>query len=119
MTPEERIDQLEQEKSVLQEQLAQRDALIAQLLQRVHLLEERQAKDSHNSYLPPTSDRFVRQPKSLRQKSGKKPGGQAGHHGESLRFSAMPDEVIVQRVERCQHCQAGLDGVAASIGERR
>jgi hypothetical protein len=119
MTPEERIEQLEQEKSVLQEQLAQRDALITQLLQRVQLLEEQQAKDSHNSHLPPSSYRFVRQPKSLRKKSGKKSGGQTGHAGQSLRFSATPDEVIVQAVERCQYCQTDLGLMAASRGERR
>src|SRR3954454_24204713 len=49
------------------------------LQERVKLLERQQAKDSHNSNLPPSSDRFVRVPKSLRQKSGKKPGGQQGH----------------------------------------
>jgi transposase len=119
MTPEERIKQLEQEKSVLQEQLAQRDALIAQLLQRMHTLEERQAKDSHNSHLPPSSDRFMRQPKSLRKKSGKPSGGQAGHRGQSLEFSATPDEVIVQAVERCQQCQADLHTVKPEAIERR
>lgn len=119
MTPEERIQQLEQEKSALQEQLAQRDALIAQLLQRVQTLEERQAKDSHNSHLPPSSDRFVRQPKSLRKKSGKPSGGQAGHPGQSLQFSATPDEVIVQVVERCQQCQADLHTVKPEAIERR
>ncbi len=119
MTAEERIVQLEQEKSVLQEQLAQRDELIAQLLQRVQTLEERWGKDSHNSHLPPSSDRFVRQPRSLRKKSGKKPGGQPGHPGQSLEFSATPDEVIIEAVERCQYCQADLQGVKASTTERR
>lgn len=119
MTPEERIQQLEQEKSVLQEQLAQRDALIAQLLQRVQTLEERQAKDSHNSHLPPSSDRFVRQPRSLRKKSEKPSGGQAGHPGQSLRFSSAPDEVIVQAVERCQQCQGDLHAVKPEAIERR
>src|SRR5437016_14521638 len=113
MTPEERIEQLEQEKSALQEQLAQRDALIAQLLQRVQTLEERQAKDSHNSHLPPTSDRFVRKPKSLRPKSEKKSGGQPGHQGSSLQFSSTPDEFIEQRVEDCEVCQLDLRAVAA------
>jgi Family of unknown function (DUF6444) len=49
--------------------------------ERVKTLEGQQAKDSHNSHLPPSSDRFVRPPKSLRQKSGKKPSGQKGHRG--------------------------------------
>ena len=46
------------------------------LRRQVSTLQQRQAKDSHNSSLPPSSDRFVRAPKSLRQPSCKKPGGQ-------------------------------------------
>ncbi len=119
MTPEERIEQLAQEKSVLQEQLVQRDELIARLLERVQVLEERLGKDSHNSHLPPSSDRFVRQPKSLRKKSGKKPGGQPGHRGETLELSSSPDEVIVHAVDRCQHCQQDLQAVRTCAMERR
>ena len=119
MSAEERIAQLEQEKSVLQEQLTQRDELITQLLQRVQTLEEREAKDSHNSHLPPSSDRFVRQPKSLRKKSGKKAGGQEGHRGTTLSFSPTPDVVIVHAVERCDICQQDLTQVAPATVERR
>jgi transposase len=126
MTDEEELIHLREENRVQreqigahQEQLAQQNELIAQLLLRVQALEERLAKNSHNSSLPPSSDRFVRQPKSLRKKSGKKPGGQAGHPGQSLRFSPTPDEVIVQAVEHCQHCQADLHLVVATVGERR
>lgn len=119
MTQEEELIQLREEKKVLQEQLAQRDALIEQLLQRVQALEERLNKDSHNSHQPPSSDRFVRQPKSLRKKSGKQPGGQRGHDGKTLSFSSAPDVVIVHAVECCQHCQRDLGQVEASLVERR
>jgi len=34
----------------------------------------------------------------LRKKRGKKPDGQADHPGQSLRFSARPDEVIAYAV---------------------
>src|SRR5215470_19238458 len=43
------------------------------LQERVKMLQRQQAKDSHNSSLPPSSDRFVRPPKSLRKRSGKSP----------------------------------------------
>src|SRR5437588_1428750 len=119
MTAEERLRELEQENSMLREQLAQRDALIAHLQQRVQALEERLSKDSHNSHLPPSSDRFVRQPKSLRKSSGKNPGGQAGHRGQTLEFSSAPDAVIVHAVEHCQHCQQDLTPVEAEVVERR
>jgi Family of unknown function (DUF6444) len=59
-----------------QERVNVLEGLIDSLQERIKTLEGQQAKDSHNSSLPPSSDRFVRAPKSLRQKSGKKPGGQ-------------------------------------------
>ncbi len=119
MTPEEELLQLRQENNDLHERLAQRDALIAQLQQRVQVLEERLAKDSHNSHLPPSSDRFVRQPKSLRKKSGKKAGGQEGHQGATLLWQACPDEVIVHPVTCCDHCQHDLQAVKPLQIERR
>ncbi len=122
MSPEERLEQVEQENKELREQLIQRDGLIEQVLQRVQSLEERLAKDSHNSSLPPSSDRFARQKKvrSLRQPSGKKAGGQEGHPGTTLEISETPDEVIVlPPITQCQHCQADLAGVDVSTWERR
>lgn len=115
------IQKFAAEKQTLHEQLAQRDELIATLVVRVQVLEERLVKDSHNSHLPPSSDRFNRQPKpkSLRTKSGKKTGGQQGHRGQSLPLSATPDEVIVQTVEQCQHCGEDLHEQGASQVERR
>jgi transposase len=103
----------------LREQLTQRDELIEQLQQRIQLLEERLSKNSHNSHLPPSSDRFVRQPKSLRKKSGKKPGGQEGHPGKTLMWSASPDEVVVHAVTCCEHCQSDLQAVLPLQIERR
>jgi chromosome segregation ATPase len=67
-----------------QERVKELEGVITSLQERIKTLEGRQAKDSHNSSLPPSSDRFVRPPKSLRQKSGKKPGGQKGHRGHHL-----------------------------------
>jgi transposase len=48
---------------------------IVSLTQQVKSLQERQAKDSHNSSLSASSDRFMRKTKSLRKKSEKKSGG--------------------------------------------
>src|SRR5216684_2923614 len=100
MTPEEELQQLRREKSQWQEQLAQRDEQIAQmqhelvlLREQVQALQEQLKKDSHNSHLPPSSDRFHRQPTSLRKKSGKQPGGQSGHAGTTLKLSETPDLV--------------------------
>jgi transposase len=92
---------------------------IGALQECVKALQGQLAKDSHNSSLSPSSDRFVRPPKSLRQKSGKKPGGQKGHRGHHLRQVQTPDEVLVHPVLECWHCQHDLRGQTASIPERR
>src|SRR5438034_3221744 len=112
MSKDEELLQLRQENSALRDQ-------VAQLSERISVLEAKLAKDSHNSHLPPSSDRFHRQPKSLRQKSGKKPGGQAGHRGSTLLLSPSPDTVIVHPVEHCQHCPQDLRAVACLQVERR
>jgi len=85
----------------------------------VNDLQARLAKDSHNSSLPPSSDRFVRQPRSLRTKSEKQSGGQAGHPGTTLRFAETPDEVIEHRVTVCASCQHDLREVEACVTLRR
>ena len=54
---------------------------IQQLQMRVGALEAQIAKNSSNSSKPPGSDGFRKQPKSQRDKSGKKSGGQEGHAG--------------------------------------
>src|SRR5438132_2647764 len=124
---------MEEENQRLREQLAQREERIQQqsllieqmqeqiaaLTQHVKALQDRLAKDSHNSSLPPSSDRFVRQPKSLRKKSEKPSGGQEGHQGTTLRFSEAPDEVIEHRVTVCSSCQHDLREVEACVTLRR
>src|SRR6266702_3451765 len=130
----------EEENQRLREQVAQRDARIQQqetllsqqsllmqqmqeqiasLPQQVKILQDRLAKNSRNSSLPPSSDRFVRQPKSLRKKSGKKTGGQEGHQGTTLRFYETPDEVIEHQVAICSSCQHDLRQTKACVTLRR
>src|SRR5256885_14569595 len=112
MTKDEELEQLRQENSALRDQ-------VALLSERISVLEAKLAKESHNSHLPPSSDRFQRQPKSLRKKSGKPPGGQIGHAGKTVRLSETPDQVIVHAVDHCQHCQHDLRAVASLQVERR
>jgi transposase len=125
MTEEEELIFLREQNSLLLEQVQQIPVLqeiITQLSEQVKQLQEQRAKDSHNSSLPPSSDRFVRQSKSrsLRTRSGKKPGGQPGHPGQTLQMSAAPDEVIsLPNLTQCQHCQADLSEVAVKTIERR
>src|SRR2546421_4118964 len=112
MSKDEELLQLRQENSALRDQ-------VAQLSERISVLEAQLAKDSHNSHLPPSSDRFHRQPKSLRKKSGKQPGGQSGHPGHTLKLSETPDQGIAHPVDHCQYCQHDLRQVASLHVERR
>jgi len=98
MTTDEELNQLREENTALRAQ-------VAWLTERLSVLEAKPAKDSHNSHLPPSSDRFHRQPKSLRKKSGKKPGGQAGPPGSTLMLSATPDTVkAAYSSQECHRC---------------
>ena len=87
---------------------------------RVHELENNQKKNSSNSSKPPSSDMGKpKQTQSLRTSNGKKPGGQSGHSGETLSFSATPYEIITHIVSHCACCGKNISGVAAQDFERR
>jgi transposase len=113
------INRQQEQITLLERELSSQQEQITQFAAQVKALQARLTKDSHNSHLPPSSDRFSRQPKSLRKKSGKQPGGQEGHRGQTLQFSPCPDEVIVHSVERCEQCQADLRHIPSSAVERR
>src|SRR5262245_42714150 len=112
MTPDERIAELEG-------LVAQQREQITVLLAEVQELRGQLAKDSHNSHKPPTSDGYQRRPRSQRQRSGRKTGGQLGHRGETLPLVATPDEVVTYHPTQCSHCQTALEGVAPHGEERR
>lgn len=100
--------------------VAEKDALILDLFdrldaliqtvqtmqQRIDTLEGQLRKDSHNSHKPPSSDGFGKKgSRSLRKSSGRKPGGQTGHGGSTLKFARQPDVVVIHPLaSRCEHC---------------
>ena len=106
------IIQLQQKQ--LQDQaifMVEQANMIKQLQDRVAYLENNQKKDSSNSSKPPSSD--IGKPQrtqSLRTKSGKKPGGQHGHIGDTLSFSETPNEVVVHAIKQCNCCGKSLSG---------
>ena len=63
-------------------------ALLLELLQK-----KVAQKDSHNSYLPPSSDLFTKN-RSLRPVSTRPNGGQSGDKGSTLEMSDTPDKNI-------------------------
>jgi transposase len=89
---------------------------------RVQQLEDRLAKNSRNSSKPPSSDDdppTKPKPKSLRGRSGKKPGGQKGHPGATLSLVEDPEHLVVHGPEECEGCGRVLVDVEASDHERR
>src|SRR3954454_21489366 len=86
----------------LQARIAEQDTEIAELKRRL-------AASSRNSSQPTSSDGLDRPaPKSLRGRSGRRPGGQPGREGRTLRQVAVPDEVVVHEPGGCAGCGSRL-----------
>lgn len=72
-------------------------------------------KNSENSSVPPSKERMgdevKRRTKSLRVKSGKKPGGQHGHDGVTRKMSDTPDEIETIQANYCNKCGRDLSDI--------
>ena len=96
-----------------------KDDLIALLLaqgERIAALERRLGLNSGNSGKPPSSDGLKKPVRisSLREKSGKKTGGQPGHPGKTLRQTETPDAIIDHFPETCAGCGKALNETMAT-----
>jgi transposase len=89
---------------------------IAALTARVADLERRLGLDSSNSGKPPSSDGLKKpaRVRSLREPSGKAPGGQKGHPGDTLRQAQIPDVVIDPYPQACDRCEMALTAAMAT-----
>jgi len=94
-------------------QLAARDAQITALAAQVEDLRRRLDKDSSTSSKPPSSDSpYTKKPKdrSLRGRSGRRPGKQPGARSSTLRQSAHPDDTVFCGPAACGCCGHDLTG---------
>lgn len=78
------------------------EAEVHELRRQIKELKDRLALTSRNSGKPPSTDGLAKPaPKSLRQKTGRKPGGQPGHPGKTLQQVAQPDHTVLHGLEGC------------------
>ena len=113
-----------------QEQLVRLSEQIAKLEAENKELADRLKTNSRNSSKPPSTDGYAKpsakvkgssgkaadneqkddkpSPKSLRQKSGLKPGGQKGHKGTTLEQSSELERIQYHPVIDCEKCNRSL-----------
>lgn len=93
--------------------LKKKEVEIEELRKRLSKYEE-PPKNSGNSSTPPSKekmkDEIVRRTKSLRKPSGKKPGGQLGHEGNTLKLTDGADYIVKESAEICDACGDSLAG---------
>jgi transposase len=113
--------ELAAENAALRETIEDLQAIVRGLRAEVTELRRRLGQDSSNSSKPPSTDSpFAKPaPKSLRHRSGRKPGGQPGHPGSTLSMVADPDEVERHEPRQCGGCGHDLAGCPEAAVERR
>jgi transposase len=124
-----RVAELEAENEVMAARLAARDAQLeaaqarlAVLAEQIEELRRRLDRDSSTSSKPPSSDSpYKKKPRdrSLRTRSGRKPGKQPGAPSSTLRQSGHPDDTVKCVPDACGACGADLAGEPVASLQRR
>jgi transposase len=90
----------------LRARIEEQDRVIAELWAQL-------GQNSRNSCKPSSSDGYSKPPaknRSLRRRSGRKPGGQQGHRGHHLERREDPDVTLFHAAECCEGCGGDLSG---------
>jgi transposase len=95
-------------------------ARLEQALGRIAELEARLKQSSANSSRPPSSDGLAKPaPKSLRGRSGRRPGRPVGQPGSTLEQVADPDVIVRHAPSACAGCGDDLAGAREVSVARR
>jgi transposase len=104
----------------LQARVSELEGLVAGLQAQVGDLAAQVRQNSRNSSKPPSSDGLGKpEPKSLRKKTGRKPGRPEGQPGVTMELTPHPDRVIRHEPDACSGCGAGLADAEQTGMERR
>ena len=102
----------------LEVEVASLKALVQVLLEEIERLKH--PKNSRNSSVPPSKDENrPLKTKSLRDPSGKKPGGQTGHQGNTLKMTDHPDHIVEHKPTYCNHCGNDLSHAKTELVKSR
>lgn len=117
------IEARDAEIAALRAQLAEVDELrelVAQLRAQVADLAAQVGQNSKNSSRPPSQDGLGKPvPRSLRKKTGRKPGRPKGQPGVTMQLTDHPDHVRRHEPSCCAGCGGGLAGAAEAGVIRR
>ena len=115
----------------LQEEVQELRNLVTILFERVNILTQENTdlkrrlskyehqKNSNNSSVPPSKDENRPKRKSLREKSGLKPGGQKGRKGNTLKMVEKPNFTQKYIPLYCNCCGESLENTEAKLVGKR
>ena len=97
---------IEQQTSLLKKQSEQITTLKARIVAlETEVTHLKLPKNSRNSSLPPSKDNNHPKPnQSLRKPTGKKPGGQLGRKGITLKMIKTPGHIVGLQPDYCNAC---------------
>ena len=99
---QELLRQVRRQPETVVDQLVVAEQKIKDLEDVIRKLKDSLALNSRNSSKPPSSDGLNKPaPCNLRQKTGRKPGGQAGRPGRTLQPASKPDKFEVHALDKC------------------
>jgi transposase len=106
-----RLEQTERENRILRKENQE-------LKERLSRYEH--PKNSGNSSIPPSKDENRPKPNtSLREKTGRRPGGQTGHKGNTLKMVSNPDIVDEHKPCYCGGCGNDLSKLPFEFAGKR